>query len=84
MKAILATLLALSLVAGLAEQASAATDRKHKRKTHSYRQAGAKTVPERAAKTEPDWYPHDSSVLPFGSQLWWRQKERESGGSNRD
>jgi hypothetical protein len=31
----------------------------------------------------PEWYPHDSSQLPFGSQLWWRQREREGGG-NRD
>jgi hypothetical protein len=30
---------------------------------------------------EPAWYPHDSSVLPFGSKLWWDQKAREGGGT---
>jgi hypothetical protein len=31
----------------------------------------------------PTWYPHDSSVLPFGSKIWWEQKAREGGGDNR-
>jgi hypothetical protein len=26
------------------------------------------------------WYPHDSDELPFGSTLWWQQKELERGG----
>jgi hypothetical protein len=84
MKAMLAALLTLSLVAGLAGQASAAAQRKHKQKAYSYRQAAPKSVSSRAAETEPSWYPHDSRLLPFGSQLWWRQMEREKGGSTRD
>jgi hypothetical protein len=26
------------------------------------------------------WYPHDSNELPFGSALWWQQKDLERGG----
>jgi hypothetical protein len=29
------------------------------------------------------WYPHDSNELPFGSALWWQQKNFERGGGNR-
>ena len=32
---------------------------------------------------DPDptgWYPHDSNELPFGSALWWQQKDIERGG----
>jgi hypothetical protein len=32
---------------------------------------------------DPDptgWYPHDSNELPFGSALWWQQKDLERGG----
>ena len=87
MKPILAMCLTLSLIAGLAGQASAETNRKHKSKARNYdysiRQARAKSVPSNPNLT-PEWYPHDSSVLPFGSQLWWRQKEREGGGTSRD
>jgi hypothetical protein len=25
------------------------------------------------------WYPHDSNKLPFGSALWWQQKNLERG-----
>ena len=65
MKAMLAALLTLSLVAGLAGQASAATQRKHKQKAYSYRQAAPKSVSSRAAETEPSWYPHDSRASPL-------------------
>ena len=86
MKAILATFIALSFLAGLADDASAATNRKHKSKYKAYanRQAYTKGFPNGGNGPEPDWYPHDSNALPFGSQLWWRQKERESGGGSRN
>jgi hypothetical protein len=35
------------------------------------------------ANARPAWYPHDSNALPFGSKIWWEQKERESGGGDR-
>lgn len=83
MKSILATCLALSLIAGLAEQASAATYRKYKKsKNYDYssRQARAKSLPSHANAT-PGWSPADSQALPFGSKLWWDQKLREGGGT---
>ena len=86
MKAMLATFLALSFLAGLAVDAGAATNRKHnnKYKAHAHRQTYPKGIPNNGNGPEPAWYPHDSSALPFGSQLWWRQKEREGGGGSRD
>lgn len=82
MKTFLATCIALSFFAGTAAQASTALSRKHKH--YASRYAGVKSYAYRAANHEtPSWYPHDSSVLPFGTQLWWRQKEAESGGSHR-
>jgi hypothetical protein len=27
-----------------------------------------------------DWYPHDSTQLPFGSARWWNQIQLETGG----
>jgi hypothetical protein len=30
-----------------------------------------------------DWYPHDSSQLPFGSAQWWQQMQLETGHSGR-
>jgi hypothetical protein len=29
-----------------------------------------------------DWYPRDSSKLPFGSARWWDQMRRERSGKN--
>ena len=84
MKAILATCVALSFVTGLAGEASAAANRKHKHyagtKTHSYRARSERYDPN----ATPEWYPHDSSVLPVGSKIWWDQKARESGGGTRE
>ena len=85
MKAILATGVALIFVASLAGEASAAAKRKHKH--YSNQNVGTKTFRYRARSgfsdpnAIPDWYPHDSSQLPFGSKLWWEQKGREGGGN---
>jgi hypothetical protein len=88
MKAIIATCVALSFVASLTGAATAAAYRKQKH--YSTWHAGAKTYGYRARSgsydpnATPDWYPHDSSQLPFGSKIWWEQKGRESGGDNRN
>lgn len=88
MKAMIATCVALSFVAGLAGQASA--EAKQKRKHYSNRHVSIKTYDYRARSGShdpnaiPDWYPHDSSQLPFGSKIWWEQKGRESGGDSRN
>ena len=88
MKAILATCVALSFVTGSAGEASAAANRKHK--LYGNRHDATKTYGSRASSevydpnATPTWYPHDSSVLPFGSKIWWEQKSREGGGGNRN
>jgi hypothetical protein len=88
MKAVLATCIAFSLVASLAGEASAAA--KQKQKHYSNRHVSTKTYGYRArsgsydSNLTPDWYPHDSSQLPFGSKLWWEQKGRETGGGGGD
>ena len=86
MKAMLAALLTLSLLAGLADEASAATQRKHKSKYKAYsnRQADPKSVPNGAADPSQPGIRTTPSLLPFGSQLWWRQKEREKRRQHRD
>jgi len=62
MRAIVSTLLAMSVLTGTASAAPA----KEKRRHYSSHQS-----------TQGDWYPHDASQLPFGSQRWWDQKESE-------
>ena len=81
MKTWIATSLMLSLVAGLGSPAVAESDQKQNPRPSRYtsiKSTGYRT----ATRTTPAWYPHDSRALPFGSSLWWRQKEAESGGSN--
>jgi hypothetical protein len=87
MKTVIATCVALSFIAGLAGQANAVAKRKQKHysnrhvstKTYEYRTRSGSYNPN----VTPDWYPHDSKQLPFGSKIWWEQKGREGGG-NRD
>ena len=86
MKAVFAVGLALALCVGAAGSADAAAARKHKKK-HWTGQSSPSAYRSRQ-RSEPynsnaasDWHPHDSSQLPFGSKLWWQQKERESGGT---
>jgi hypothetical protein len=61
--------------------------RKHKKKHHVAHQSSTAISGDRAANERyrtdltPDWYLHDSSLLPFGSTLWWEQKGREGGGN---
>ena len=86
MRAIIATCAALSLVAGLAGHADASTSRKYKkhssvRHTDAARYGYQATNERYRTNSTPNWSPHDSNVLPFGSKLWWEQKSRESGGN---
>ncbi len=83
MRIVIATCAALSLVIALACHAHAAASRKHKQKYYTARHTSAaeRVTRERyRTNSTPDWYPHDSSQLPFGSKLWWEQKSREGGG----
>lgn len=73
---------ALALTVGWTVPGEAASYRKHK-KHYARNGATAAYAARRDDGTTPDWHPHDSKALPFGSRLWWQQKERESGGSSR-
>ena len=76
---------ALAAVIVLAGPADAAGSSKHKGKRKPAIARGAAEAPSGDDRyrsgLEPAWYPHDSSVLPFGSKLWWDQKAREGGGT---
>jgi hypothetical protein len=86
MKSLLALCVTLAFAgAGFAGHADAAAARKHKKQLsarhHKTTDYSPRTEGERyRSDLTPDWYPHDSSVLPFGSRLWWQQREREGGG----
>lgn len=84
MKILLAACIAASLVAGLADQASAATyGRKHMRSSGHVHGAYEYRIYARDPNARPTWSPHDLRLLPFGSKLWWEQREREFGGGHR-
>jgi Ni/Co efflux regulator RcnB len=85
MKTLVAAVVALSFVAGLAGQADAATSTKKKRlhSTHSgkqyYRAHGYR---------DPDdsiggYYEHRLDAVRFGSQRWWKIYDEQRGGSRR-
>ena len=69
----------------LAGTVQAAETSKQKDKRRSAQARSAYEAPRNSERSrsdlEPAWYPHDSSALPFGSKLWWDQKNREGGGS---
>ena len=66
MKTIFSVALAVSALAGIAAAptSAAVANGKHGQFSSGQNDAG-------------DWYPHDASQLPFGSQRWWDQKESE-------
>ena len=66
MRTIVSTLLAMSVLTGIATAPASAASANEKRRHYSSHQS-----------TPGDWYPHDASQLPFGSQRWWDQKESE-------
>jgi hypothetical protein len=66
MRTIISTVLAISVLAGIASASANAASASQKGKHYPSRQS-----------TSGDWYPHDASQLPFGSQRWWDQKESE-------
>jgi hypothetical protein len=80
MKVFVATLLAASMVVGIAGEASAAQKRKYKHNYHSYRYEQGYGY-----RADSGWYPRDSNQLRYGSRLWFDQMEREGrfGGRGR-
>jgi hypothetical protein len=80
MKVFVATLVAASVVVGVADQASAGQKRKYKRYYNSYRYEEGYRY-----RADSGWYPRDSNQLRFGSKEWLQQMEREGrfGGNGR-
>ena len=81
MKAIVATLTAAALLAGMAGSADAAS---HKKKKRHYTNQYSKYYGYR----DPDdsiggYYEHRLDAVRFGSQRWWKIYEEQNGGGQR-
>ena len=81
MKAIVATLTAFALLAGMAGSADAAS---HKKKKRHYTYQHNKYYGYR----DPDdsiggYYEHRLDAVRFGSQRWWKIYEEQNGGQRR-
>jgi hypothetical protein len=76
MKTFFAMLVTTAMLAGLSAPADAASRHKKKKQKqvryHTY-------VPKNP--TNHDQPEYNLSKVPFGTQLWWQQFERERGGS---
>jgi hypothetical protein len=79
MRAFITTLVATSFLAGIAAPVDAAPRDKHKKKYVRY-QAQLPKDAESSNWSVPPTRQYDLRVLPFGSQAWWEQSERERGG----
>lgn len=85
MKATLTSLVALSLVAGLAGHADAASRQQKKRLKagHYSSSSPAKARGYRkpvSTDGESDYYEHILDKVPFGSKRWWSIYEEQHGG----
>jgi len=57
---------------------SVATARQHKHQAKRHvRHSLSYVAHEPRHPNAADWYPHDTSKLPFGSAVWWDQMQRE-------
>jgi hypothetical protein len=88
MKTILGTLVALSLVAGLAGPADAASPQHKKRlKAGQHGSSYAATARGRGTQRPPssgdsDYYEHILDKVPFGSKRWWSIYDEQNGTPN--
>jgi hypothetical protein len=87
MKAIVRCLVALSLVAGLAGQADAASQQRKERlkagqasKTYAAKARG--TRQPASSDTASDYYEHVLDKVPFGSKRWWSIYDEQKGTPN--
>jgi hypothetical protein len=83
MKYVLASLLSLAFVFGVAGTADARSKKKNHYYYNSYNSPSAIRERQRYASTfdETQYYEHDIRKIPFGTATWWRQLEIE--GSDR-
>lgn len=79
MRAILWTLVAAALLAGLSSPVDAESRQKKKQvRHHAYAAKNAAADYGSNPSRQPEY---DLNKIPFGSRLWWEQSERERGGS---
>jgi hypothetical protein len=82
MKAIVATLTAFALAAGLAGHADAASSKKKKKhynSNHYAKYQGRRDADDSIA----GYYEHRLEAVRFGSQRWWKIYDEQNGGSQR-
>ena len=93
MKVVIAALTAVSVLAGTTAPASAETSsegyqayevkhqyvRKKNKKRH-YRQYSNYQYYQRGSTDQPQYW---AEKLPYGSQIWWQQMDREGRGGRR-
>lgn len=84
MKILTTGMLSLALMAPQAT-ASMAESGRHHRYSHSYNSPSAIAERQRHASTfDPtQYYEHRLDKIPFGTQTWWDQYDREHGGNRR-
>lgn len=85
MKYILASLLSLAFVVGIAGTADAKSKKRGYYYYNSYNSPSAIRERQRHASTfdETQYYEHDVRKIPFGTATWWRQLEIEGSGRKR-
>jgi hypothetical protein len=84
MKAILTTLTALSLLAGLAGYADAATQKQKRLHASQYGKHYARAYGYRDRDDSiGGYYEHRLEAVRFGSQRWWKIYDEQSGGRRR-
>jgi len=84
MKAFLATVTALALLAGGSGQADAATYKKKRVHAGSSGKPYSKVYGYRDQDDSiGGYYEHRLEAVRFGSQRWWKIYDEQSGGSNR-
>jgi hypothetical protein len=79
MKAILTSLVAMSLVAGLAGHADAATHKKKRLQANHHSKSYRTTTRQPASNGSSDYYEHLLDKVPFGSQRWWSIYDEQHG-----
>jgi len=84
MKVVAASLVALSLLAGLAAQADAATNKKKQLRSSHYGKSYSRVYGYRDKDDSiGGYYEHRLDAVRFGSQRWWKIYEEQQGGRRR-
>ena len=77
MKIVVPAVVSLALTASLTDQATAAPLRNKER---AHRQHTMTKPPPRPQQGGNDYYENLLDKVPFGSERWWKIKQRRSGG----